>query len=337
LLEAFEDLPAGEWLAVDAVSAWLERTRPNVVREQLSPRGLVLAESLGWAQLEAPLVRYVLLGPLYWLGLVGASVDGSRVVRRAPLEARAADPCAWDGAAELLAPPRAALGTLLDAERYLVLRERSRPSRYHLVQAHVATALGGGGSLAECRALLQRLTQRHLPAALEERLSTWQQRFGALTVRPAVLLEGRTAAELDEAAADERVRGFLRDRLSPTVIEVAAADALELAAALREANHLPRVDAALRLSSDSRRAYAGLVDEQVLEFLLVSLLAFASVRPERLAELEGSAALQERLERQFPPERLRDLRTAAARLAGELGSAPRPPRRTARARRRRAP
>jgi hypothetical protein len=173
---------------------------------------------------------------------------------------------------------------------------------------------------------LQRLTQSDLPASVDERLRVWDQRFGALAVRPAVLLEARTAAELDEAIADERVRSFIRGRLSGTVVEVAAADALELAAALREADHLPRVDAALRLSSDSRRAYTGLVDEQVLEFLLVSLLAFATARPERLAELEGSAALQERLERQFPPERLRELRVAAARLAGELKASP-PPRR----------
>jgi hypothetical protein len=106
-----------------------------------------------------------------------------------------------------------------------------------------------------------------------------------------------------------------------TVAEVSAADALELAAALRASGHLPRVDAALRLAAEPRRAYAGLVDEQVLEFLLVSLLAFQTARPERLGELEGALGLLERLERQFPPERLRELRAAASRLAGELGSA----------------
>ena len=104
------------------------------------------------------------------------------------------------------------------------------------------------------------------------------------------------------------------------VAEVPAGDVLELAAKLREAGHLPRVDAALRLAAEPRRAYAGLVDEQVLEFLLVSLLAFQRARPEQLAQLEGSLTLLERLERQFPRERLGELRAAAARLAGELDS-----------------
>jgi hypothetical protein len=224
--------------------------------------------------------------------------------------------------AELVAPPRADLGTLLEAERYLVLHERGRPSRYHLVQSHVAAALGAGGSIDECRRLLRRLTRSTLPETIDARMAAWEQRFGALGVRPAVLLEARSAAELDAAIADDRVRPFIRARLGATLVEVAAAQALELAAALRESGHLPRVDAALRLATDPRRAYAGLVDEQVLEFLLVSLLAFRSAQPEQLAALEGSLVLLERLERQFPPQRLAELRAAANRLAGRLGSAP---------------
>ncbi len=320
LVDTVEQLPHTAWIELDAYLAWVERTRPDVVREQLNPRGLVELGARSWAELEAPLLRYCLLGPLYWLGLVGASADGRVVVRRAPLMATSAEPCTWDEPAELLAPARAALGTLLHAETYLVLRERSRVSQYHLVQARVAAALGGGGSIEECRRLLVRLTRAELPTPVAERLAVWQDRFGALAVRPAVLIEARSEAELEQAIADERVRPFVRARLGPTAAEVPAADVLELAAKLREAGHLPRVDAALRLAAEPRHAYSGLVDEQVLEFLLVSLLAFQTARPERLSELEGSLSLLERLERQFPRERLAQLRAAAASLAGQLAS-----------------
>jgi hypothetical protein len=279
------------------------------------------------------------LGPLYWLGNVAASRDGGSIARRAgprfggsrevgaqPATDLGAPPagaeaCRWEGAAELVATSRVRLGTLLQAERYLVLRERGRLSRYQLVQAHVAAALGAGGSIAEFRQLLARLTQNVLPPGVEERLAAWEGRFGALEIRPAVVVEARTADELEAALGDEAVRPFVRRRLGPSVAEAAAADALELAAALRGSGHLPRVDAALRLAAEPRRAYRGLVDEQVLEFLLVSLLAFQLAWPERLSELEGSAALLERLEHQFPPERLATLRADAARLAGKLSSA----------------
>jgi hypothetical protein len=333
LIRAVEQLPENTWIEVDGFVAWLEATRPDLVREQLNARGLVEVGPLAWATLEAPLLRYGLLGPLYWLGMVGASADGRVVARRSHPAPMSSEACQWDAPAELLAPARAPLGTLLQAEAYLVLRERGRVSRYHLVQAHVAAALGAGGSIDECRRLLVRLTRAELPQQVAERLAAWQDRFGALSVRPAVLIEARSEAELDQAIADERVRPFVRARVSPSVAEVPAADVLELAARLREAGHLPRVDAALRLGAEPRRAYAGLVDEQVLEFLLVSLLAFQTARPERLSELEGSLTLLERLERQFPRERLAELRAAAARLAGQLVSAPGGARRRARGRR----
>ena len=72
---------------------------------------------------------------------------------------------------------------------------------------------------------------------------------------------------------------------------------------------------------------------------LVSLLAFRQARPEQLAQLEGSLSLLDRLERQFPRERLAELHAAADHLAGELATAaataPGPRRRAKRARRRR--
>jgi hypothetical protein len=334
LIDAINGLQEGAWLRLDAFSEWLQRTRPTVMREQLTARGLVLLESAEGSDLEQRLLKYMVLGPLYWLGVVAASADGRLISRRTGGHVGPSEPCIWAGAAELVAPPRAQLGTLLGAERYLVLLERGRPSRYHLVQSHVAAALGSGGSLDECRRLLVRLSEGTLPPGIEERLASWRQRFGAFSVRPAVVVEARSQADLDEVIADERLRPFFRARIGPTVAEVSAADALELAAALRDSGHLPRVDAALRLAAEPRRAYAGLVDEQVLEFLLVSLLAFQAARPERLGELEGALSLLERLERQFPPERLGQLRAAAARLAGELDAA-RPPTSRPRKRKRR--
>jgi hypothetical protein len=333
--DVLEQLPEGGWLSVGAVSDWLRRVHPRLVREQLTPRGLVHLQAAAWAELEEPLLRYFLLGPLYWLGRVAASREGQLISRRRAAQSAHPEPCHWEGAAELVAPARAQLGALLQAERYLVLRERGRISHYHLVQAHVAAALGSGGSIAECRRLLAQLTQGPLPVGIDERLAAWDRHFGALEVRPAVLLEARSAADLNAVLEDEHVRPFVRARIGETVAEVAAADALELAAALRGAGHLPRVDAALRLAAESRRAYGGLVDEQVLEFLLVSLLAFGTAWPERLAELEGSTALLERLEHQFPAARLGELRAAAERLAGTLASTPVTPKRKPTRRRRR--
>jgi hypothetical protein len=334
IAELAEQLSEGSWLRLEMLSAWLQRVRPRLVREQLTPRGLIRFQGAGWEALEQPLLRYFLLGPLYWLGLIAASRDGTLVSRRRRTEEPRPEPCQWDEPADLVAPASARLGALLQAERYLVLRKRDRVSRYHLVQAHVAAALGSGGSIAECRELLSKLTQAPLPAPVSERLATWDQRFGALTIRPAVLLEARAPEDLDAVLNADSLRSLVRARLGPMAAEVAAAEALELAAALRALEYLPRVDAALRLAAEPRRAYAGLVDEQVLEFLLVSLLAFRAAWPDRLSELEGSTTLLERLEHQFPPARLAELRANAQRLAGTLTSTRVTPKRNIRRRKR---
>ena len=84
------------------------------------------------------------------------------------------------------------------------------------MQQHVAAAVAAGGSLDECRRLLTRLTQATLPEAVEERLATWRERFGALSIRPAVVLESRTSNELDAVLDDDRARPFVRQRLGPT-------------------------------------------------------------------------------------------------------------------------
>src|SRR6185437_12919164 len=104
---------------------WLRGTRPSGVREQLTPRGLALVQNLDWDDLEAPLLRYFLLGPLYWLGVIATSRDGQLVCRR-EVGGRSvnAEACRWEGTAELVAPASAQLGTLLQAERYLVLNAR---------------------------------------------------------------------------------------------------------------------------------------------------------------------------------------------------------------------
>lgn len=342
ILEQVARLVDAGWVDFEAFADWVRRSTPTFLREQLDARSAALRDPTTdeplldqpstWARIEIPLLRYTLLGPLYWLGVLASSPDGQRIaVTRsgggllrsgtAEILARPADPCTWEADTLLLAPPRTELGALLRAERYLLLEERGRPSRYRLDREYVATALAGGGSVAECQALLERLTQGPLPPRVAADLDSWGERFGALALRPAVVLEARTPADLNAALELRAVHALVKRRLGDTSAEVAASDALEVAAALRAAGHLPRVDAALWLMA-GRRAYAGLVDEQVLEFLLVSLLAFERARPEQLADLEGAPSLIERLEGVFPGERLATLRATAARLAGELSQTP---------------
>ncbi len=342
VFRALAKLPAGTWFSLGGLLAWLERAIPTFLREQLDTRSAALLDPntgdllLGedsWQRVEAPLLRYLLLGPLYWLGAMGTDASGERVAitgagaamlaRSGAPPPRPVEPCTWEGSGHFLAPARAELGTLLRVERYLTLETRGQPSRYLLQRDRVAAALASGGSVEECRQLLERLTRGSLPDPVRGHLDEWQMRFGAIAVRPTVLVEARTPEDFAAIEALPGVKALLRRNLSPTVAEIPASHAADLAQALRAAGHLPRVDAALRLMA-GRKAYMAFVDERVLEFLLVSLLAFQRAQPEHLARLEGSLSLLDRLEGLFPRERLARLREAASLLAGELRAPARP-------------
>lgn len=336
--DALARLPAGEWIEVEGLSEWLRAASPTFMREQLDTRSLSLTDpdsggtlwqEGSWQRVEAPFVRYLCLGPFFWLGALGADRAGSLVavgslgealLRGAEPRSRRPDACEWvDDGEALLASSRVDLGVLLHAEQYLALVERGATSRYELKQERVAAAIERNGSVAECRTLLEELTRDSLPARVAEQLAAWEQKVGAYRLRPSVLLESASAEEQAVLEKIEELGPLLRKRLGPTVVEIPATQAEHVAELLRGAGHLPRVDAALRLMA-GRRAYAALVDEQTLEFLLVSLLAFRSARPEQLTQLEGALSLLERLEELFPGERLQAMRQAASRLAGELGA-----------------
>lgn len=337
LLGALRNLPPGRWVRCEEVVTAMERITPGFLREQLDARsaalinpasGVPLFREGSWREVEGVYLRFLLLGPLYWLGVIGTDEEGNLVrvtaagaalLRDAPLEERATESCVWQSDDRLAAPARADLASLLRAERFLRLVRRGPVSVYALDAERVAATLQAGGSAAAIRSLLVSLTASDPPEAIQERLRHWESAAGALHLRPAVLLEGTSRDLLDTVLALEGVRGGVRRRIGETVAEVAGSRAVELAEAMQRAGHLPRVDASLRLMA-GRRAYPGLVDEQVLEFLLLSLLAFRRARPEALARLEGALNLLDQLEALFPADRLQALRLAAANLSAELTS-----------------
>ncbi|MBI2755814.1 MAG: hypothetical protein HYX52_03795 [Chloroflexi bacterium] len=340
LAAALSRLEPTRWYRLDDLCVWLERSNPTFLRELLDARAaslidpstgdLLLGEG-SWLRVEAPLLRGVLLGPLYWLGVVASrpagdvvavTPVGSALLRDGPPPAaRPLQRCQWDGF-RLIAPARCDLGTLLEVEPYLHLIARGHPSEYRLDQPSIAGALARGGSVSTARQLLRKLSEE-LPPDVAAALDRWEARQGSVRLRPAVLMEVGSSAEAEALRSLDSVGPHIRREVGTGVFEIAGAQAPNVAEALRRAGYLPSVDPALQLMA-GQRGYSGLVDKQVLEFLLVSLLAFQSAQPEHLAQLEGALALLERLEALFPAGQVREARQAAQLLAGSLEARPPP-------------
>lgn len=310
-------LPQDGWVLTRDVQRLVRECAPDFLREGFDnpssrlvdlSSGEVLGGAMSWERVEGPLVSYLLTGPLFWLGLVewgrvGDEWDRLRLTVRArgwleeaalALEPAPA-PCSVDDDRRLVAPEDTDLSLLWQLEPYLALERRGPPSVYRLTRGSLLRGLEVGGSIDELRALLARATGEALPLAWSVALERWGARAGRFKIQPGVLLLAEREQELDAVLGSPALAAYVRERLGPRAALLMPTQAMEAAEALERLGHLPEVDAALRLMA-GRRAYAALVDQQVLETQLLCLRLLRLLRPSLLEELPQARSLIPRLE-----------------------------------------
>ncbi|MCC7104807.1 MAG: helicase-associated domain-containing protein [Chloroflexi bacterium] len=323
VLDVLQRLPGVAWLEPEEVVRAVREQAPDFLREGFDVStsrlldlltGEVLAGSSSWDKLEGEVVRYLLSGPLYWLGVVewGATGEAPDRLRVSELvvgllvgaEAAAVvspcEPLELRDDRRIVASTQAELAILWQLEPYLVLEDRGPPSVYHLSRLSLARGLEAGGSVQDLHRLLERGAGGALPEAFSGALDRWSTRVGRLRIRPAVLLTSETAEELDVLLERADLATILKHRIGPRAVSVPAGRAQELADLLERHGHLPELDASLRLMA-GRRAYAGLVDQRVLETLLYALRAMRTIDPTLLDGLVEVEALSRRLETALGP------------------------------------
>lgn len=116
------------------------------------------------------------------------------------------------------------------------------PGHYRLTAARLQRALQRGHTTAGVVNFLERASGGPLPAPVLGALYRWAETFGAVTIREAILLHTRDAAQMRELTERRRLRETLGDTLNDRTVEVEA-DRLE--ALLRRLDYreiIPRLD-----------------------------------------------------------------------------------------------
>jgi hypothetical protein len=339
LLELVRSLPFDGWILVDALVELVRERAPDFLREGFEGAGsrlvdLESGEVLGgpdsWERLEGQLVRYVVGGPLYWLGAVEWGAQGECWDRlRLTARGRAwlfgdevalrdqPEPLRLDEERKVIASERADLRVLWRLEPYLRLERRGPPAEYSLQRTSFAAGQSAGGSLAELRELLEQGASQALPLSFRLALERWGARAGRFRLRPAVLLQAEDPAELDPLLERSELKPLLRERLGPTAAVVAPARANELAEALQRLGQLPELDSALRLMA-GRRAYGALVDAETLEALLFCIRLVRALDPKLVEEIPHANRLAQRLEEALGPISAPRLTRRAREVARKL-------------------
>jgi hypothetical protein len=272
ILKLLGEATPGQWWPVEAFVQAVRARQPDFQRpsgdyDSWYIRDAATKASLRgfahWDQVDGALIRWLLEKPLYWLGIVELAsawaapanppeAGTARVFRVTPLGVRFLSPSPEAERREEAdpAPPPVAVeadGTLkvpLAISRYdrfqiarvcnwLPLEAEAYP--YRLAPASLARAAKQSIKVNHILAFLQKsLGEQALPPHLAGALQRWERAGSEAAVREMVTLKLKSPEMLENLLRMPGVKRYLGERLSPTLVEVRAAEVSRLRQALAE-------------------------------------------------------------------------------------------------------
>jgi len=263
VLDFLADVPPAAWWSLPAFLAAVRQGQPDFQRpagdyDSWFIRDLTSGEFLRgfehWEQVDGALLRYILCGPLHWLGIVDLACPAPDA---APASFRftawAADLLQGEAPSGLLPEEATGLVSRSDARlflprrlqrlaRYQVARfcewEKETDEGYHyrLTPGSLARARQQGLTTAHLLALLRKHAGL-VPPSLARALERWEQ-HGAQARLEALVVLRVTTPEVLQALRASRAARYLGEPLSPTAVASKPGTAGKVLAALAELGYL---------------------------------------------------------------------------------------------------
>lgn len=217
--------------------------------------GAYLSGFESWNAVEGRLIRYLLTGPLFWLGLVDL---GAEKTDRSPRAFRltGAGAAFLDLADEPSASQPPPLRVRADFqlhvpvgrryERFQVGRvaewlESGEWYRYRLTPASLRRARDQRIAVSRVLTFLEDQVEGPLPQSLRDALTRWDQRGTEASLHNAVLLRMKDEELMERALSSPRVARLVDERISPTAALVRRDEWTEMIEALARLGLLPDV------------------------------------------------------------------------------------------------
>ncbi len=272
----------GAWHGLDDLVSAIRQADPDFQRPdgdyahwyiRDAATGTYLSGFESWDAVEGALIRYLVMGPLAWLGLTdlgtcrrstggsAGSSDGA-----APFDSNSLPSHVFRlttaGAAYLgLVEPPAEPETTRMVLRsdFTVLApptpryERFQLSRiadwvrtgsryvYRLSPTSLEHARQQGIPVARVLAYLKQVSGAPAPRPIEAALTRWDERGAEARLQRAVLLRTSSPELMEEVVSSTRIRRFIRERIGPTAVLIREQEWPRIAAALGDMGLLPEV------------------------------------------------------------------------------------------------
>jgi hypothetical protein len=188
-----------------------------------------------WDRVERRLVRFLIQGPLFWLGMVELSaVDGPEAAYR--LTARA---LAWLGdeppaedevSVPFIVQPEGILVVPFNASRYDRFQAAriadpepltpGKPYRYRLLPSSLNEARDQGITLERMLEFLEKGSSRPIPAGIRRGLTRWSERGVEGRLQQVIVLRAADPAIIETLRANPKTRDFLGESLGELAVAI---------------------------------------------------------------------------------------------------------------------
>lgn len=242
-----EQLPHNEqWHFIEQFIAQIHEINPDFQRPEGNydtwyirdvERDVFVKGFENWGLVEGRLLRFLLEGPMTWLGLVQSAEGRFRLTSTA---------IAWlddqpgnerEVAVPIVVQPDALVLVPFNAGRYerfqvarvcnqapLQAREVTEPFRYQLTPASLSRARDEGIQPERVLAFLKETSGRVIPASVKRAIERWSQNGLEGRLQEAVILRVRDAKILDTLQENARTRPYIGERLGDLAAVVMADD-----------------------------------------------------------------------------------------------------------------
>jgi hypothetical protein len=195
----------------------------------------IYQEETGWEKVEANLVRAVITGPLYWMGLVdlgwtGEATGPSTAFRLTALGQWLLDlgpqPEIPSEGGKIIVQPNLHVialdpiqeATLVTLDRFAERLNAERAVEYQLTRKSVYAAQQSGLEVSQIKDILEQYTGIPLPGNVMRTLDEWQAQFERITIRPHVALAFGEALVLDQLVGRTTAEDWIASRPLPEVV-----------------------------------------------------------------------------------------------------------------------
>jgi hypothetical protein len=269
VLDLLRGLAGDTWYAIAGLVAGIKAVNPDFQRPDGNYSGWYLRDVEtgrylsgfeSWDDVEGRLIRFLVTGPLFWLGAVALGAgdeDPPEALRLTPSGA------AWLAGTTpgvLPRPSRLSVAedfaisaplTLPLLDRYRLLRftepvaggyELGQPTRHRITRAALARARAGGIKAEAVLKFLERASGGRVPARVAAGLARWDQHGGTVRVSKGAVLRVEEASTLSTLRADPVIAPLLGDLLSAQAALVSEVNLPKLLTALEQLGYTAKVE-----------------------------------------------------------------------------------------------